>query len=90
MQLVWRAEARRDLREILGYIADRSPAGARRIDDLIARTVEFLTINPYLYRPGRIPGTREAVAHANYVIVYKVAGDRISILSILHARQQYP
>ncbi len=25
--------------------------------------------NTYLYRPGRVPNTREAVAHPNYVLV---------------------
>ena len=45
--------------------------------------------NPYLYRPGRIAGTREAVVHPNYILVYRVTGT-IEILAVLHARQRYP
>lgn len=30
------------------------------------------------------------VAHPNYVLVYRVAVDCIEVVSVLHARQQYP
>ncbi|HEX8421630.1 MAG TPA: type II toxin-antitoxin system RelE/ParE family toxin [Sphingomonas sp.] len=52
-------------------------------------TVERLASFPYLYRPGRIEGTREAVVTPNYVVVYRVAAV-IDVLAVLHARQQYP
>jgi len=35
------------------------------------------------------PGTREAIVHPNYILVYRV-GETIDILAVLHARQQYP
>jgi len=53
------------------------------------RTAEQLPAHPYMYRPGRIPGTREAVVHPNYLLVYAV-GEGIDLLAVLHARQQYP
>jgi toxin ParE1/3/4 len=43
-----------------------------------------------LFRTGRVTGTRELVAHPNYIIIYRVASDRIEIVAIVHARQQYP
>lgn len=33
--------------------------------------------------------TREIIAHPNYLVVYQIT-DRIEIVSILHARQEYP
>lgn len=45
---------------------------------------------PYLFRLGRVPGTREQVVHPNYIVVYQVGSDVIDILRILHSRQQYP
>ena len=41
------------------------------------------------HRPARVPGTREAIVHPNYILVYRV-GETIDILAVLHSRQQYP
>ena len=38
---------------------------------------------------GRVLGTREIVAHPNYVIVYRVEIDRVRVINVLHARQHY-
>ncbi|PLC48822.1 type II toxin-antitoxin system mRNA interferase toxin, RelE/StbE family [Pollutimonas subterranea] len=46
--------------------------------------------HPYLYKPGRISGTREIVAHPNYIVVYKVTYSTIEVMNVVHARQQYP
>ena len=90
MRLVWRAKARRDVRAIIGYIAERSPSGAERIERIIAKAVETLAMHPFIHRPGRVPNTREAVVHPNYIIVYRVGVDQVTILAVIHARQQYP
>jgi toxin ParE1/3/4 len=55
----------------------------------ILHTTNRIAKHPYLYRPGRVAGTREAVIHPNYLLVYRVT-ETIEILAILHARQQYP
>lgn len=88
--LVWRAAAREDLTEIIRYIAGRNPAAARRMRRLIEDAVRPLAEHPFLFRAGRVAGTRELVAHPNYIVVYRVTDDAIEIVSILHARQQYP
>jgi len=89
LPLIWRPEARHDLHEITGYIADRNPAAADRIGTAIENTAERLPDHPRIHRPGRVPGTREAIVHPNYILVYRV-GETIDILAVLHARQQYP
>jgi plasmid stabilization system protein ParE len=38
---------------------------------------------------GRVLNTREIIVHPNYLVIYRLT-DRIEILSVLHARQQYP
>ncbi len=45
---------------------------------------------PFLFRPGRVAGTREHVVHPNYIVVFQVRTDVIDILRVLHSRQQYP
>jgi len=88
--LVWRAAAREDLAQIIRYIADRDPAAARRMRRLIEDAVLPLPKHPLLYRAGRVAGTRELLAHPNYIVVYRVIDNAIEIVGVLHARQQYP
>ncbi len=89
LPLVWTDDATRDLLEILDYIAPRNFAASERLKATIRHAAEALPDHPYIYRPGRAAGTREAVVHPNYILVYRVA-DAIEILAVLHARQQYP
>ncbi|HEX7848146.1 MAG TPA: type II toxin-antitoxin system RelE/ParE family toxin [Sphingomonas sp.] len=90
MQLSWLPEARSDLREIIGYIADRNPIAAERLNERIEHAAEHLTIAPHAHRPGRVDGTREVIVHPNYIVIYRVTEGMVWILSVLHARQQYP
>jgi toxin ParE1/3/4 len=90
LPVVWRPGARDSLAEIIGYIAERNPAAARRMKTVIEAAVVPLAKHPFLFRPGRVPGTRELVAHPNYIIIYRVLADRVEIVNVLHARQSYP
>ena len=86
----WTEEATTDLVEILDYIEQRNANAARNLQAAIVQSAENLPFMPYLFRPGRVPGTRELVVHPNYIVVYQVGSDMIDILRILHSRQQYP
>jgi len=90
VNLIWRPEARQSLLEITTYVAERNPAAAQRLHDSIVRTADRLPDHPLIHRPGRVPGTREAVVHPNYILVYRVTAEAIEILAVLHARRQYP
>jgi len=37
-----------------------------------------------------VAGTREAVVHPNYILIYRVLDDRVEVVNVVHARQQYP
>jgi toxin ParE1/3/4 len=69
LPILWHAEAQADLAAILEYIAERNPQSALDLYDDIARLVSQLPHHPFLYRRGRIAGTRELVAHPNYIVV---------------------
>ncbi len=90
LPILWRATAREDLAEIIGYIAERNPTAARAMLAQLESAIIPAAEHPYLYRPGRVPGTREVVAHPNYVLVYRVTAASIEVLNVLHARQEYP
>ncbi|WP_349356840.1 type II toxin-antitoxin system RelE/ParE family toxin [Sphingobium nicotianae] len=87
--MIWRPEALDDLECIIDFIEARNPSAAERLGGAIRQTSERLADHPYMHRSGRVPGTREAIVHPNYLIVYRVA-EAIEILAVLHARQQYP
>ena len=90
LPVFWRASARVNLATIIRFIANDSPLAARRIRDLIETSVLPAAEHPYLYRAGRVSGTREIIAHPNYIVVYQVTAERIEVVSVLHARQEYP
>jgi len=90
LPIQWRTEAQTDLTRILGYLAERSQQAAFDLYNNIDQVVSQLPQHPYLYRCGRVAGTRELVVHPNYVIVYQIGTASIEIISVLHARQQYP
>lgn len=86
----WLPAAADDLAAIIAYISERNPAAAAAMADRLLTDAELLSQLPALYRPGRIPGTREFVSHPNYLLVYRVLGDAVEILNVVHTRQQFP
>ena len=90
LPVFWRASARADLASIIRFIANESPPAARRMRGLIENSVLPAAEHPYLYRTGKLPGTREIIAHPNYIVVYRVIAERIEVANVIHARQQYP
>ena len=74
---------------IMAYIAQDNPTAAIDLDIEFETTAENARQRPTLYKPGRMKGTREIVVRPNYVMVYRVAGDSIEMLRVLHAAQQW-
>ena len=89
-KIVWSPLAREQVRELVAYIADYDATAAGNLRRRLEEVVQPLAEHPYMFRPGRVPGTREIVAHANYLIVYRVLSDEIDITSVVHARREYP
>ncbi len=89
-ELEWLELARADLLAIVDYISDDNPDAAQRVKDDIEEKAEKLPEFPKMGRPGRVEGTRELVAWANYIIVYQEDAFSIRILRVLHAAQQWP
>jgi toxin ParE1/3/4 len=90
LNLEWRETALDDLDQIITYIGQRNIAAAEAIRALAEEAAQRIVQNPLAYRSGRIPGTREAVIHPNYVLIYRVGRDVVEVVNVLHARQQYP
>jgi toxin ParE1/3/4 len=90
LPVIWRAMARANLTTIIRFVANENPLAARRLRVLIEAAVLPIAEHPYLYRSGKIPGTRKIIAHPNYMVVYRVLADRIEIINVVHTRCEYP
>lgn len=86
----WKTKVQDDLAEIIDYIEQHNALAAQDLHETIVQTAENLPLMPYLFRRGRIPGTRECVVHPNYILVYHVGKQAIEVLRVLHSRQRYP
>lgn len=92
MRLRWTILAERDLDEIAAYIGQDNPAAAARVIlELIDQAENLLPARPAIGRPGRVIGTRELViGELPYVIPYRVRGQDIEILRVLHTSRRWP
>ena len=90
LPIVWRKRATKNLASILEFIASENPTAAIKIKGIIQDSILPVAEHPYLYKSGRISGTRELVAHPNYIIVYRITANAVEVVSVLHARQEYP
>lgn len=57
---------------------------------MIEAYAERLPEHPFLYRPGRTEGMREAVVHPNYILIYQVTAEAVEIVNVIHSRRRYP
>jgi toxin ParE1/3/4 len=89
VKLVWTRPAHADRKEIREYIAQHAPAAALTLDELFSEKASLLLDHPGLGRTGRVSGTRELVAHQNYILIYDTASDVVRILRVLHAARQW-
>jgi addiction module RelE/StbE family toxin len=90
MKLFWTPEAIQDRDEIYDYIEANNPVAALALDELFSEKANRLADHPALGHPGRAIGTREWVAHQNYILIYDTAGDVVRVLRVMHAARQWP
>lgn len=90
MKLEWTRPARVDRLDIYSRIEADNPRAAAALDTRFQDAATRLVSFPHLGRPGRVQGTREAVAHQNYVMVYELDGDVVRILRVLHVARRWP
>lgn len=89
--LVWLRRALADRDAQLDYIAQDNPGAAIEQGDRIAHQVAMLAEHPEIGRAGRKQGTRELViSRTPFIVVYRLRGERIELLRLLHGAQQWP
>jgi addiction module RelE/StbE family toxin len=88
--LIWAARAGDDLEGVQRHVAQDNPSAALALSGLIHSKADLLIDHPHLGRPGRRRGTRELVAHPNYILIYDVTRTTVRILRVMHAARQWP
>jgi addiction module RelE/StbE family toxin len=90
-EIIWTRRALRRLDEIGAYIAHENPVAAAKVVGRITAATERLADYPQSGRPGRLNNTREIVlADFPDIVPYRVIGDRVHIITVLHAAQKWP
>ena len=91
MNVVWLRRANRSLEKISDYIALDNPQAAYAMVVRLREAAAALGHSPGMGRPGRVAGTRELVVPGTlYLIPYRVKGDTVQILHVLHGARKWP
>lgn len=90
MLVEWSVRALDQSDQAIGYINRFNEKAAQDLYSRFEDVAQLLGQQPYVGRKGRVEGTREFVAHPNYILVYVVLSDRIRIEGVLHSRREYP
>ncbi|MBZ9732081.1 MULTISPECIES: type II toxin-antitoxin system RelE/ParE family toxin [unclassified Mesorhizobium] len=87
----WTQRAVRRLDQVGAFIEKDNPTAAARVVAGIVSCADNLAEQPAMGRVGRVKGTRELVlADVPYIIPYRVIGEEIEILTVMHAAQRWP
>lgn len=79
-----------DLESVETRIAQDNPAAAAEMWFHIDDQVSQLGDPNFPRKPGRVKDTFELVAHANYIVILQEDAKTVTVLNVVHARQQWP
>jgi toxin ParE1/3/4 len=91
-RLIWSPRALDDLETICEYIARDSDRYARLFVERVVRLAESIPLHPLLgavVREYQREGLRERLFQ-NYRIIYRVRGDSVEVVTIVHAARLLP
>lgn len=90
-EVVFTAQAIRDLAGIRGYIERDNAEAAARLARLIIDATRRLGRFPESGRRGLLAGTRELIVPGTpYFMPYRVVRGRVELLRVLHGSLEYP
>ena len=90
MEVIWSERAEQCLASIVEFIARDNVQAALEMDMQLQNVADGLAIFPYTGKPGRVPGTRELVAHEYYILVYRLTDNAVHIVTVLHSSMRWP
>lgn len=89
MQVRWLRKALQNLEVIYEYVAKDNLDAALQLVTKIRGAVRQLEDFPLMGRIGRVKETREIVV-SPYIMIYRVNGNFVEILRVLHSARKFP
>jgi toxin ParE1/3/4 len=91
MDILWLSRATADLYQVSAHIRQDNPRAAERVGAAIEAATQQLRRYLEMARPGKVAGTRELVVTGTpYLVVYRLRGETVEILRVLHGKQKWP
>ena len=89
--IFWEEKALNDREHIFDYLSQYNPEAALKTDDIIETRTEALLTYPRMgvARPN-LPGRLLIITEISMIVVYKIEGNSIRVLRVLHQKQQFP
>jgi plasmid stabilization system protein ParE len=88
MQVVFREQARTDMRNAMAWFRDRRDGSEERFEDAFDAELAFLRQYPFGYQLRRPPYRFAMVLRFEYFIIYAVVGEVLVIHRIRHMHQK--
>lgn len=85
-----RLSYRDDLLALTAFVAKEKRGAAAKLRLAIDDQMSNLADPNFPRRKGRVPGTRELVAHENYIVTLIEDEATVEVINVVHSRQQYP
>lgn len=91
MKVVWSRRFVQALFREYEFLRSKEPVNALSVRERLIRAASSLAQFPDRGRAWRVPGSRELlVPGLPYVIIYRVKGDEVLIVSLFHTSQDWP
>ena len=89
MAVKWLKVALENMATIADYIAQDKPDRATSFVREIREKTLVLANFPSVGRAGRVAGTRELIAHKNFLVIYRIKGKNVEIVRVRHVAQKH-
>ena len=85
------ARAKRDMEEAFAFIELDDPASAKKVAQLLVKSIRLIAENPQIGRPSSFKRLREgSVPGLPFVIPYRVKRQTVQIIRIWHTSRERP
>ena len=91
MKIEWIESALDDMESLKQYIERENVRAAKQGADKVVEAVSLFRDTPRMGRDGRLAGTKElVVSGTSYIVMYKIQGNKVRIMRVLHHAMQWP